>query len=506
MYKKDKSIRKCVGLRKGLALFFCIPLTIKANPSTAPAYKLREITIASTGAIAPTVRYPYLRLLKWLTPTTDASLIHRYLSLKPGATFDAQTLSCIKKRFTTLPYFSSVSITRKGVNGAADLIIETKDQFPIAVDLSLDKGPLCTITHHNAWGYGHCFSHQLFLKKRWGYGLTYELPKLHGNCFFGGQWYSQIGNTDGDNKYRFNYKNLWIGKLFAIQAKDPCAPYYWITGLSGATKQFTEPVSAAPNRKNYTLILGKIGWVADGYEEISGVYALHGLEKLPKGGAIEMLYGYQYYNDCKHYNRHYIGINGIKNIANPRLKYLHLSCESGAFIYKERFEEIILKLALAYAGPPIQTCNGARPFIRIDYIAGYRMDKERMLGIKRRDPEALEALESDNCMQEPIHARLNVHLDSTLHTPIMVKDIRFVCLGFMDFIALYNRNHQLLNQTWVDSYGAGLQLAHTTMPWLAGTLKLGYSPLLGKMVPSVQLAMGPFKNKTAPNPTLIAYS
>lgn len=508
MHKKHKGIVQHISLTAGLVFLFCIPYKVAAHRPTA-AYTLRTITITSTGAMDPMVEkpYPYLRLIKWLTPTTDALFIYKQINLAAGATFDAKALWSIKQRLMALPYFSTVSITRKVVDKGsatmvADLMIQTKDRFPITVDLSLEAGPLLTITHHNAWGYGHSLSQQLFLKTRRGYGLAYELPKLHGNYFFGGQYYNQIGDT-----YTFNNRNLWVGKLFAIPAKTSCLPYYWTTGLSGYTKQFAKcpPVSAMQNRPyhNYTLVLGKVGWVVDDYATIRGVYRLHDLETLPKGGSIEMLYGYQ---NGAFNNRHYMGINGIKNIASPTLKYLHLSCESGAFIYKRAIEEAILKLALAYAGPPIQTCKGARQFIAINYIIGYRMPKERMLGIMQRDPESLGLPDQDNRMSSPIYGRLNVHLDTTLHMPIVIHPIRFVCLGFTHFIALYNENNQLLNQTWVDHYGIGVQLEHVHMPWPTVTCTMGYSPLLGKVVPSIRLSIGHFKNQTEPKPTLVAYS
>ncbi|WP_114910249.1 hypothetical protein [Cardinium endosymbiont of Sogatella furcifera] len=507
MRKKAKGIAQFIGLTAGWMFSFCMPS--KADASAV--YTLRTITITSTGAIAPTPSYPYLRLLRWLTPTTHASLIRSYISLAPGVTFDAQTRLAIKQRLMALPYFSTVSVTCKQVkrNSAtmlSDLIIETKDQFPITVDVSLDEGPLCTLTHHNVGGYGHRFSNQLFLKKRWGYGFIYELPHRHGNYFLGGQCYNQTGIAYSYN-YKFNYKNLWVGKLFAIQTKEPYTPYSWIIGLSSGKQTFTArpPDTAMSNTtyQNNSFLLGKVGWVAADYTTTRGVYRLHALETLPKGGSIEILYGYQ---KGKFNNRQYIGIHCIKNIADPRLRYLHLSCSSGTFINKKRCEEAILKLALAYAGPPIQTCKGARQFITIDYIAGYRMPKERQLGIRRRDPESLALPDEDNSMQAPIHARLTIHLDSTLHIPIMIPPIRFACLGFVHFIALYNQNQALLNQTWVDSYGIGLQVEHVTMSWLAATLRIGYSPFLGKVVPSVQLSMGHFKHTTDPKPSVVAYS
>lgn len=509
MHKKDKRIAPSIGLTIGLLLSYCMPCMVKANPT----YSVRSITITATAAIAPITvkRYPCLRLVQWLAPTTDATLIRRYIGLEAGADFDGPTLLAIKRRLMALPYFSMVSITRKRVEEdstamLADLMIETKDRFPISVGFNLDEGPLFTLTHHNAWGYGHRLSQHFFLKKRWGYGVTYELPKLHSNYFFGGQHYNQRGNGYGNetkSSYRFNYQNLWMGQLLAIETKEPYAPYYWITGLSGARKRFMPAVWETEHKANYTFILGKVGWVADDYTTIRSVYSLHTLERLPKGGSIEILYGYQ---KGALNNRHYMGISCIKNIASPTLRYLHLSCESGTFMHKKRLEEVILKLALAYAGPPIETCNGARLFMAIDYIMGYRMPKERMLGIRRRDPEALEPPDSKNSMQAPIHARLNVHLSSSLHMPIMVASIRFVCLGFTDFIALYNQYNALLNQTFIDSFGVGLQLEHATMPWLAAIFKLGYNPLLGKAVPSVQFAMGHFKNKRDPKPTQVAYS
>ncbi|MGI2298595.1 hypothetical protein ACRRVB_02215 [Candidatus Cardinium hertigii] len=502
---RDQYIRLTVRL----VLAFCIPYKVQASDSTAVSYTLRTINISSTGAIDPiSVKpYPCLRLVKWLTPTTDVSLIYSAINLESGAIFDRKMVLSIKKRLMELPYFSTVSIIRKVVdsNGnspLSDLMIQTKDRFPITFGFSLDEGPLLTITHHNAWGYGHGFTQEFFLKKRWGYGCMYELPKLHGNYFFGGQCYNQIEDT-----YEFNHKNLWIGKLWAIPAKRSSLPYYWITGLSGYVKEFSAspPVSDRPHSPyhSYRLILGKVGWVADGYTTIRGVYKLNALERLPNGGSIEVLYGYQ---NGAYNNRHYIAINGIKNIAHPTFKYLHVSFESGAFVYKKRLEEAILKLALAYLGPPIRTCNGMRQSIAINYIIGYRMPQERALGIRIRDPESLAPLDQYNRLQQPIYGRLNVQLQSTLHQPIVIQTIRLVCLGFTHFIGLYNQSNQLLNQTWVDRYGVGVQLEHVRMSWPTLACTIGYSPLLEKVVPSVQLSIGHFKNKTMPKPTLIAYS
>ncbi|MGI2299740.1 hypothetical protein [Candidatus Cardinium hertigii] len=496
-----------IRLTARLVLAFSVLYKVEASDFTPLAYTLRTITITSTGAIDPITAKPYpcLRLVKWLTPTTNAALIYRAIHLEAGAIFDRKMLLSIEKRLMELPYFSTVSIIRKVVdsNGnspLSDLMVQTKDRFPITFDLNLDEGPLLTITHHNAWGYGHGFTQEFFLKKRWGYGCIYELPNLYGNYFLGGQWYNQIEDTD-----RFNCKNLWMGKLWAIPAKTSALSYYWITGLSGYIKEFRGSVSGGPVNPyhDYKLILGKIGWVADDYTTISGVYKLSGLEKLPNGGSIEVLYGYQ---NSAYKNRHYVAINGIKNIAKPTFKYLHVSFESGAFVYKKTVEEAILKLRLAYSGPAIRTCNGMRQSIAINYIIGYRMPQERALGIRPRDPESLAPLDQDNRLQQPIYGRLNVQLQSTLHQPIVIQAIRLVALGFTHFIGLYNQSNQLLNQTWIDSYGVGVQLEHVRMSWPTLACTIGYSSLLAKVLPSVQLSIGPFKNKTRPKPMLIAYS
>ncbi|WP_243517149.1 MULTISPECIES: hypothetical protein [unclassified Candidatus Cardinium] len=509
MHKINKKIAQFEGLIAMLILAFGIPFGLKADQAKVPSYKLNTITITSTGAMEPMVAkpYPYLRLAKWLTPTTHISLIDKAINLPPGTIFDAKALLSIKQRLMALPYFATVSVMRKIVDPTtdpiiSDLIIKTKDRFPISLGVSLDEGPLLTIMHANAWGYGHSFSQQFFLKKRWGYGCTYELPKLHGHYLFGGDYYKQIGSN-----YRFDHQNVWAAKLFASTTEESYAPYYWITGLSGYKKVFVTalPVSAIKNTSyhDYTLVLGKIGWVADVYQKLSGLYALHDLEKLPKGGSAAMLYGYQ---KGQFNNRHYIGVHCIKNIVKPRFRYMHINCESGSFLHKNRWEEAILKLGLAYVGPSIQRCNGAHQSVAIDYIIGCRMPKERMLGIMHRDPEVLEAPEVDNSLQAPIYARLNLHLDSTLHMPIVLSSIRFVVLAFTNFIALYNRDNQLLNQTFVDTYGMGLHLEHATKSWPGVALKVGYSPLLGKVVPSVKLAIHTFKNKTEAKPTLVSYS
>lgn len=150
--------------------------------------------------------------------------------------------------------------------------------------------------------------------------------------------------------------------------------------------------------------------------------------------------------------------------------------------------------------------NGARKFIPIDYIIGFRMPNERMLGFRLRDSEILESPDNNNHKQTPNHALLNVHLDSTLYMPIMLNPTRFVVLGCADFIAYYNRNNALLNQSLVDNYWICLQLEHVTMPWSAVASKIGYRPLLGKIVTSVQLTRVHFEDKSDPKPTQVAYS
>lgn len=507
MHKKNRTTIQCLGLTAGLILVFYLPFKVKANDPPVVSYKLGAITITSQGAIEPIPPklYPYIRLLKWLTPITHSSIIYRSVNLTPGALFDATTIASIKYRLATLPYFSSLYISQTIVDSSSkpmvsNLVIETKDHFPITLDLSLDMGPLVTITHHNLWGYGHTFTQHIFLKKRWGYGLMYGIPKGYNSYFFGGDYYNQI-----EPSCKFNHKNAWFSTLWSINQEQGVQPYYWLTGLSGYEKIFTPspPITTVQKSiyQNYKFILGKLGWVADGYTTIRGIYSISSLEKLPQGGSIEMLYGYQ---NGSLKNRHYIGVNCIKNIARPSLRYLHVMCASGAFIHQQRFEEIVLKLDLAYAGPRIPSCNGTQQFITINYITGYQMGQERRLAIRIRDPETLEPV--DNELTYPIYTRLNIGLNSTLHNPIVLHPIGFVIIGFTDFIFLYDVNNQILNTTFIDNYGIGLHVEHKTIPLPTLTFKVGYSPLLGRIVPSIGIAVGNFKNKTDPNPKLVAYS
>ncbi|WP_339044398.1 hypothetical protein [Cardinium endosymbiont of Tipula unca] len=486
-----------------------IPLGLKAANDE---YKLGKIVIVSTGAIdlTPSKPRPYHRFAKWICPTTSPSLIHRYIHLKEGDALSREELLRIDKMLTALPYFSTASVTKNKPQldsdaSVADMVIKTKDRFPISLDLNLVEGPLLTLTHNNVWGYGHIFRNQLFLKKRWGYGLEYELPQMHGTYFVGGQWYKQTEIT-----YMFDCKNAWLGKSFMIQRKLGLPPSYWITTFSGYEKTFgTRPtVSAIQNSPyhHYRFILGKIGFVIDGYQKEKGVYSLHSSELIPKGGSIEVLYGYQ---QGEFNERKYLGLSCIKNMANTSFGYLSFSCEAGAFIHKKSLEEGVLKLALDYAAPAKRTaCNGMRPFIHLDYVSGYRMPKESTLGIKKSDPESLNKLKENTiyAIKKPINARLYLSIHGTFHTPILVNCIRFTLLGFSDFIALYDRDYNLLNTKLVDHCGLGFRLQHVTIQWPTIDLKLGYNPLLGKVIPSVTLSTCCFKNKTNPKPAVIQYN
>ncbi|WP_123663500.1 hypothetical protein [Candidatus Cardinium hertigii] len=510
-----------VRLISGLILFLPILFRFQAYAHSVTEHKLGTITIKSIATMdpMPVKPYPYLRLIKWLSPITHKSLIYRHIDLKPGTIFHYQDLLRIKKKLLALPYFSTVFVTSKPIPSdnqteVVDIVIQTQDRFPITADFDLEQGPLFTIRHNNAWGYGHIISNQFFLKKRWGYGLEYELPSLNGNYLLGGQCYRQIRNKKKkEDSYKFDFQNLWIGKFFYIKATTELLSYYWLVALSGYNKKFVirPTVTNMENRPyhNQKFILAKLGWVVDGYVSIKNVYALECLELLPKGGSIEILCGYQKseYNR----NRPYVGMSCIKNVVNTSssfCKYLHLSCKTAAFLHKKVLEEGVLALKLDYVGSLMYTeYNDIRQFIRMNYITGYRMPKERMLGISERDPEELAKPEKEDLygISQPINARLHVDVYSTFHRPMVVKPLRFVVLGFTKFIALYNRNNALLNPTLINNYGVALRLAHMIRPWPTLELAMAYSPLLRKMVPSVTLSICHFKNNIA-KPTLVPYS
>lgn len=514
---------RSIGLAVGFVFSFFIPFRLKADyKADTSCYTLGKISDESIGCIDPIYTKPcrYLRLVRRLFPiclirqyfpVTDSSLIYGQVGLRSGAVFDYGELLPIEKKLIALPYFSVVSVGCKEVDSndkttIADLVIRTQDRFPMTVGYNTDAG-LFTITNNNLLGYGHVFSRQFFLGKRSGFGLEYEIHELCGSYFMGRQYYRQAFCK---NLYKFDCKNLWFGKRIAIQTKEDLQPYYWITAVSGDNKHFlTRPLVDLFENKSYhdyRLVLGKLGFVADGYKKTSGAYSLRTSELLPKGGSVEVLYGYQ---KGEFNNRQYIGIRCIKNVANSFLRCLHLSCETGAFVYNKDLEEGVLKLVLDCVVPLMPAAyNGIRQFIHMDYITGFRMPKERMLGVRRRDPEVLGKPEKDTVFPiiERINTRLNVDICSTFHTPVAIKFIRFVCLGFGNFIALYDRNNKRLNETVVNGYGIGVRLGHITAQWPTVELKLAYIPLLRRFKPSYGFSVCPFKNATASKPTLVHFN
>lgn len=506
---------KIIGLTVGFVLSFCISFELKACNSIENQYKIGKIIIESTGAMdpIPLKPRPYQRFATWLSPTTNPSLIYKYIQVKQGDVLSQEELLRIGKRLEALSYFKSVSVIKKitlleDETAVVDITIRTRDQFPMSLSLSLEEGPLLTVTHNNICGYGHIFHNQFFLKKRWGYGLEYAIPQIHGTYFIGTQWYKQ---TENAHTYAFDCKNLWLGKSFIKKRKTDLPPCYWLVTLGGYKKTFhTRPtVSAIQNAiyHHYRLILGKIGCVIDGYQKAKGIYSLHSSESIPKGESIEILYGYQ---KGEFNNRQYVGINCIKNIANNAFGYLSFSCKTGAFLYHKSLEEGVLKLDFNYASSNQRTTrHGMRQFFRLNYIMGYRMPQERSLGIRKGDPESLCGQKKENAIYaitKPINARLNCSILSTFHTPILIHHVYFALLGFSDLIALYDRDYNLLNATLIDTCGLGFRLQHTTIKWITVDCKVGYNALLGKLAPSVTLSTCCFENKIAPKPSLIAYN
>ena len=501
-----------------IVIFCCFfSFGLQADPHLEIKYKLRSVKIEPIGAMDPMPVRPhsyYLRWAKFLCPTTSISLINRYLHLTPGSVVDCDSLLRIKNQLCALPYFSTVSVEKQVdfVNNAmdkdtaiADIRIQTTDQFPITFDLDLHTGPLLTIAHNNLGGYGHSLRNQLFIKKRWGYGCIYEVPCLCGNYLIGGQWYRQKGPKDF---YIFDYQNLWIDKLFRINIMQN----YGLRMAIGGSNQYFKmrpDVIWKQNRMydHHRWIVANLGWVVDQYQQVRGVYSLGKVESLPKGGSVDIVWGYQ---RSELRSRYYVGMYCIKNItAGSVLQYCHLACKTATFINKKRLEEIILRLTLDCVGPLIfMPCNHMRQFICINFIMGARMPWERKLGIYPGDPEALEEPNKDNLcgISQPINARFTMGVCSTLHLPIAINCLQFAFLGCVDFIALYGRNHKLLNATIVQGYGLGLLLEHRRFAWPTLQLKLLYSPLWGKVIPFARLSICSFKNKQNFQPRPLSYT
>ncbi|MDD9139918.1 MAG: hypothetical protein NQ127_03235 [Candidatus Cardinium sp.] len=391
-----------------------------------------------------------------------------------------------------------------------DKYVQTAKRFPIEVAMDLEEGPLLTLTHDILWGCGHKMNHYLFFNKKSGYGLDYRLPTVEEiPLIIGGQCYKQTAKT-----YAFYLKDIWFSCPFAPSKLERGKPTYWFAAVGGYDKQFAKQPTIAGSGISYMdsrLFLCKLGLVSDAYQASrEGVYTLHKGEHLPKGGAIEVTYGYQKVPKNTLLNRHYVAISGIKNIVHASCRYLHVAFATAVFLHRNHWEEGILKGTLAYAPPLLHTGrNATTPFIRMDYIAGCRLPKTKRLAIFYRDPEELDLPDKADLagITQPIHARFNLALHSRLHRPINYAFIRFALLGFVNFIALYGRDYALLNSTLVEAYGIGLRLAHNTIrEWPTIECKIGYSPLFQRLVPSIGLAICTFKNLSNPKPMLVAYS
>ncbi|MBX9889879.1 MAG: hypothetical protein K2X94_01245 [Amoebophilaceae bacterium] len=501
---------RSLNLIIGLFFFFDLLPQLRAVEMEGGKNTIATIEVVAESAIQSELSY--LRWAKWLCPKTRVSWIYKHIVLKPGAVFYESDLLDTKQRLLALGCFAKVSVHKKNNpvendEHAFDILIQTKDAFPITAEVNISEGALCTITHNHVGGYGHKFIHQFFLKKRWGYGLGYEWPQHRGRYLLGGQYYKQIGE---DDLYSFRAGNVWLGKTIAITRKME-APY-GIVALADYTKKFLKPPVVTAMYHNYNMVLAHLGLVDNRSRMIKGVYTLHKLESLPSGGSLSLLYGYQMGESN---TRHYLGFCGIKNIITSSLGCLHLACEMASFLNKKKLEEGIVKLALDYVGPHLSLYNVMRQFISVSYITGYRMAEGARLALGRRDPEALEEPSAHELcgITQPIQTRLNLYAASLLHRPLLLRSIYFAGIAFGNYLLLYDRNYTLINATLVDNYGIGVRFEHFRKTWPTVELSVAYSPLgrslkpgWGHLIPMVSISMCGFKNIINHKPTLVQYS
>lgn len=466
--------------------------------------------------------------------STKHRVIKHNLLFNEGAILHPTEMADNERVLRSLPYVQDARIYVKEPDDGdykADLVVVTKDVFPLKFDIS--PGDLSEsrfgFSNINLFGTGHELESDFVINDSqdgsFGYDLYYRVPNIKGYFVTGELNYANSFNKEGigirafrdfitpEIKYAggaeinlfrrreirldngqivrspsqmerdlgtiFNFKefeqDFWIGRSYRSFYNPPQERIkerlrFLVAARINNVRFVDRPdVDINTNQlfHHRTRFLGSIGFSSRRYYKDQLVKAFGRTEDIPAGNLIQFTGGYEI---AEFGNRVYAGTKATKGGFFSHFGYVRGELQLGGFFRNGRFGQGVIETKVNYF-THLFTLHffKIRQFIDLDYT----------LGVRRFDLEVLD-INNENGLRGfgsnflAGTQRLSLKAETVVFTPLYLASFRVALFGFTDMGFLSSNQGSPFSGPLYSSLGLGVRLRNDNLAFSAIQLRLAF--------------------------------
>ncbi|MBI9038148.1 MAG: hypothetical protein JEY97_08455 [Bacteroidales bacterium] len=495
---------------------------------------IRNIKFKKIDVFGPTVNDTSRKADSWIEKTANEAhistkllVIKKNLLFKKGDKVNPFILANNERLLRNLPNINDAKIILYNAsNDSVDVLIITKDVFPIGMDLQINslKDGSIGFWNVNFLGYGNKISSTIsyksprkpFLKFQ---EASYKVQNIQGSFISGEIFYNQENNNEEKTdygvkferkfiplkiatsgyfeikrtrEYEFIYKGDSIFKTNTIKygtqdvsvghsinlsksigiVKTP--EYLFVSGRILRESYYKRPnVNADTNQQymNSTKFLASISISKQDFYIGNYIFGYGRTEDIPYGYLAKFTGGYEL---GELYNRPYFGLKLAKGNYVNNWGYYYVSSDVGGFLIDKQMREGTLKLEFDFITKIYNYKKfSSRHFVGINYTQGINQLKD--LNISLSEDPGLSGLARDSLIGKK---RFWVNLETMAYTPLSFLGFKLSVYCFLDMGLVGPSDKSIFSNKLYVGIGPGIKLRNENLVFKTIVVRLAYFPII----------------------------
>lgn len=476
--------------------------------------KFKHLEIFGTN-VNDTSRHPhgFMKFLnKFHIPTSNKVILNNLL-VAPGVQLGPAELADNERLLRRLNFIkdSRIHVIPKGDAHDVDLLVITKDVFPLKFDI-IPRGVTSSvigISNINLVGLGHHLDNIFIIDDdepgNLGYDVTYRIQNIRGTFIQGELNYANTFRKEGvgirffrdfltpDIRYAggvevnyftrripkifdiatdsiifvtslSNVQDMWVAKALKSYANPPLNGVKERVRMTIAGRVFREQYTDRPIIKqdsnqfyhNRSLYLFSFGYSTRKYFKDFLIRNFGRTEDIPIGNLVQLTSGYEMGEFA---NRYYAGAQIAKGNFIRHFGYLRFDTRVGGFFKNNKFEQSIFRVDASYFSRlySIQFFR-VRQFVNLNFTQGFRRNIDELIDINNNN-----GLRGASSLHLTGIKRLTFSGETVLFTPLYFAGFRLALFGYVDMGFIESGPRSILAGELYKSYGLGFRLKNDNL-------------------------------------------
>ena len=521
--RKKKSILDTINVKKS-----------EENFNNYNGDVIRNIKFQQLDVFGPTVNDTSCKADNWIEKTgnkihinTKISVIKKNLLFKKGNKVNSFILANNERLLRNLSNFSDAKIIiYNASNDSVDVLVLTKDVFPVGVDLKINslKDGSIGIWNVNFLGYGNKISSTIsykslrkpFFKFK---EASYQVENIRGSFISGEIYYNQEKNDEEKTDYgikferkfiplkvtttgyfelkrtreydfvyqddsliktntiKYETQDVSVGQSINLMKSNDVVKspeYLFFSGRIFRKSYYKRPVVNVNTNQEYmnsTKFLGSISLSKQDYYIGNYIFRYGRTEDIPYGFLVKFTGGYEL---GELYNRPYFGLKLSKGNYVKNFGYYYVSSDIGGFFNDKRMEEGALELECDLFTKLFNYKKfSVRHFMRVNYTQGINQLDDLDISLNK-DP-GLSGLSRDSLIGKK---RLWVNLETIAYTPIKILGFHFSFYCFLDIGYVGPSDRSIFSNKLFLGVGPGIRIRNENLVFRTIQIRLAYFPIV----------------------------